>query len=229
MQRINPSIYRKYDIQARVEALNQPCLDIMLTGVTGAGKSTTLNSLLQAPVAKVGEGVDPETMKINSYMMNPYFRLWDTPGLGDGVEKDVVHERKIKELLRRPWLGSNGRAFLDMVVVIIEGSKRDLGTTTKLLEKVILPNISGDRVLVAINQSDIAMKGHNWNYSRHIPECHLVSFLEEFSNSLRQRIHKDTGLLIPKPIYYSATEHYNIDVFLDHIINNIPTKMRVLR
>ncbi len=228
MQRINPTIYRKYDIQTRLESLNQPCLDIMLTGVTGAGKSTTLNSLLQAPVAKVGEGVNPETMKINSYMLNPYFRLWDTPGLGDGVGKDAVHERKIKELLRRPWLASNGRAFLDMVVVIIEGSKRDLGTTTRLLEKVILPNISGDRVLVAINQSDIAMKGRNWDYSRHTPEYSLVSYLDEFSNSLRQRIYNDTKLRIPKPIYYSATENYNIDVFLDHIINNIPVKMRLL-
>ena len=64
--------------------------DVMVTGVTGAGKSTTLNTIFQKEVAKVGKGVDPETMELNSYLFNNCFRLWDTPGLGDGIEKDKL-------------------------------------------------------------------------------------------------------------------------------------------
>ena len=33
--------------------------DVMVTGVTGAGKSTTLNSIFQKEIAKVGRGSPP--------------------------------------------------------------------------------------------------------------------------------------------------------------------------
>ena len=65
--------------------------DVMVTGVTGAGKSTTLNSIFQKEIAKVGRGVDPETMNLDSYRLNDSFRLWDTPGLGDGKQNDKDH------------------------------------------------------------------------------------------------------------------------------------------
>ena len=38
--------------------------------------------------AKVGSGGDSETMENISYKLNDAFRIWDTPGLGDGIEKD---------------------------------------------------------------------------------------------------------------------------------------------
>ena len=49
-----------------------------------------------------------------------------------------------------------------MVLVIIEGSNRDMGTTYQLLNEVVIPNIQSDRILVAINQADFAMKGRHW-------------------------------------------------------------------
>lgn len=42
-------------------------LDVMITGVTGAGKSTTLNTIFQKTVAKVGDGAAPETMELDAY------------------------------------------------------------------------------------------------------------------------------------------------------------------
>ena len=36
-------------------------VNIMLTGATGSGKSSTINALFHMEVAKVGVGVDPET------------------------------------------------------------------------------------------------------------------------------------------------------------------------
>lgn len=65
----------------------------MVTGVTGAGKSTTLNSLFQKTIDTVGDGVNPETMELDLYELNDVFRLWDTPGLGDGVEIDKIHKK----------------------------------------------------------------------------------------------------------------------------------------
>lgn len=70
MQQITYNTYRTDDIKRNLKRMNINWLDVMVTGVTGAGKSTTLNSFFQKTVAKVGDGVDPETMDIGCYTLN---------------------------------------------------------------------------------------------------------------------------------------------------------------
>ncbi|EOV4158493.1 GTPase family protein [Vibrio cholerae] len=157
------NIYKYY----RHEELNRKSselgiiFDVMVTGVTGAGKSTTLNSIFQKEIAKVGRGVDPETMHLDSYRLNDSFRLWDTPGLGDGKQNDKVHSRSLVNLLYKGYGEKYG--FIDLVLVILDGSSRDMGTTYKLLNEIVVPNFQQSRILIAINQADIAMKGRGWN------------------------------------------------------------------
>ena len=93
------SDYRLDAIDIKLQKARFYPLDVMVTGVTGAGKSTTLNSLFEKEVAKVGDGVDPETMELDSYRLNKLIRFWDTPGLGDGVYADTIHSRKLVDLL----------------------------------------------------------------------------------------------------------------------------------
>ena len=99
--------YRLEDIQTKMNNMEIRPLDVMVTGVTGAGKSTTLNSLFEKCVAKVGDGVDPETMELASYELNNVARFLDTPGLGDGVEKDKTHTKKIIDLLYKTYTKNN--------------------------------------------------------------------------------------------------------------------------
>lgn len=223
---MNISEYRISDIRKKLSISDICPLDVMITGVTGAGKSTTLNAIFEKTVAKVGDGVDPETMSLDAYRLNDWLRLWDTPGLGDGQAADNDHKKNMIKLLRRNFCDGEVHGFIDLVIIVIEGSKRDLGTTTTLLEDVILPNIDSNRVLVVINQADIAMKGRCWNATLNCPDMTLKTYLDDFALSLQQRIRRDTGLIIPIPIYYSAEKGYNINVFMDHIIDNIPSKSR---
>lgn len=73
-------------------------VNIMLTGATSSGKSSTINALFHMEVAKVGVGVDPETTCIDKYELDNLI-IWDTPGLGDGVENDEKnHQRHHKEI-----------------------------------------------------------------------------------------------------------------------------------
>ena len=81
--------YRKDDIENHISKIGFRPLDVMVTGATGAGKSSTLNSFFDKTVAKVGDGVDPETMELDSYSLTEKMRFWDTPGLGD-VRSDRV-------------------------------------------------------------------------------------------------------------------------------------------
>nr|WP_283162433.1 GTPase [Phascolarctobacterium sp. ET69] len=203
----------------------------MVTGVTGAGKSTTLNAFFQKNVAKVGDGVDPETMELDSYSLNDAFRLWDTPGLGDGIAKDQVHKKKLVDLLYKVYVTNPDQqryGWIDMVLVIIEGGNRDMGTTYTLLNEVIVPNIQRDRILVAINQADFAMKGYHWNHSFNAPDAELYAFLENQALSIQRRVREATGVNILKPVYYSAQYSWNIDKLFDFIIDNMPTCRRSL-
>lgn len=219
--------YRKDDIEMKLQKANYRPIDIMVTGVTGAGKSTTLNGLFHKEIAKVGNGVEPETMKLGNYRLNDVFRIWDTPGLGDGVVKDQIHKRKITNLLCRNYrLDGNAYGFIDMVLVIIEGANRDMGTTYALLNEVVVPNIEGERILVVINQSDVAMKGRHWNKDKMMPDAELIAFLEKQSYSVQRRVKEATGVSIPKPVYYSAEYGYNMKSVFDFIVDNIPARKR---
>lgn len=220
--------YRKEDIEKKLQRANLRPIDIMVTGVTGAGKSTTLNGLFHREVAKVGRGVEPETMRLGNYMLNDVFRIWDTPGLGDGAVKDQIHKKRIMNLLCRDvQLDGHMYGLIDMVLVIIEGANRDMGTTYTLLNEVISPNIQGERILVAINQADVAMKGRHWNIDSMMPDAELVDFLEKQSCSIQKRVKEATGVKIPKPVYYSAEYGYNMKAVFDFIVDNMPDKKRV--
>jgi len=222
--------YRLEDILTNLMVMGVSPLDVMVTGVTGAGKSTTLNSLFQRKVATVGKGVDPETMTLDSYSLNDSFRFWDTPGLGDGVEEDRIHSKKIIDLLYKDYHKNDTQyGFIDLVLIIIEGSNRDMGTNYKLLNEVIVPNFQKDRILVAVNQADMAMKGRYWNEKENKPKQKLENFLEEQVLSIQRRVEEATGVRIIKPIYYSAEYDYNVDKLFNLLIDNMPTKRRKLK
>ncbi len=210
-------------------------INLMITGATGCGKSSTINALFEKEVAKVGVGVDPETMEIARYDYGNLI-LWDSPGLGDGKEADNRHAKNItKKLLERD---ENGEPLIDLALVILDGSSRDLGTSYELINSVIIPNLGENkekRILIAINQADMAMKGRYWNYEENRPEPQLVKFLEEKALSVKKRIKEGTGVEID-PIYYSAgykeegmeQKPYNLSKLLYYIIEYTPKEKRLL-
>ena len=229
MDELDFSTYRSNDILKNLRIIGVKPLDIMVTGVTGAGKSTTLNSFFQKNVAKVGDGVDPETMELDSYRLNDFFRIWDTPGLGDGVEIDKIHKKKMLDLLYEKYsMKQGGFGFIDMAIIIIEGSNRDMGTTYTLLNEVIVPSIQKDRILVIINQADMAMKGYHWDYENNTPDDKLIDFLEEQAISIQKRVKEATGVEIIKPVYYSAEYKWNSKTVFDFIIDHMPIKRRII-
>ena len=226
-QKLNENVKQK--LLGNLLRLKKQKVNLMVTGATGCGKSSTINALFGVEVAKVGTSVDPETMDLDSYSLNDVFRLWDTPGLGDGVANDEIHKRKLVDLLYKTYsLDGNIYGWIDSAIVVLEGLNRDMGSTYTLLNEVIVPNIQADRILVVINQADMAMKGRHWNKETNRPDEVLVDFLERQALSIQNRVKEATGVTIRKPVYYSAEYGYNIEKLLDFIIDNMIVERRPL-
>lgn len=225
----------KAEIMKSILKSKEETINLMITGATGCGKSSTINALFATEKAKVGIGVDPETMEIQKYDMDKLI-LWDSPGLGDGKEKDEKHTANIREKLQE--LDENGNPLIDLVLVILDGSSRDLGTSYQLINRVIIPCLgenAKDRIIVAINQCDVAMKGRYWDYDNNKPEPKLKQFLAEKVESVKRRISEGTGVDIT-PIYYSAgfkdfdetqCAPYNLTKLLHYIVKYSPVEKRM--
>ena len=234
----------KQAMLARLRKLCNTETNIMLVGATGCGKSSTINALFSCnqqeeyvEVAKVGSRTDPETKDIERYRIGNLV-LWDTPGLGDGTEIDEHHRNVIAELLLEDDGEEEGNALIDLVLVILDGSTKDRGTSYQFLNEVIIPELGDEntgRILIALNQADIAMKtGRHWNCEKNEPDETLTRFLEEKVVSIRSRIKEDTGLDIT-PVYYCAgyeeesgdvVRPYNLSKLLYYILNALLVEKR---
>lgn len=218
--------YRAKDLRERTAYRNSP-VNVLIVGATGAGKSSAVNALIGKNVVKAGTGTDPETMTVTPHCFNRYLTLWDSPGLGDGMASDKRHSALITKTLKmRRKNKTTGRTYgvIDMVLVVIEGSVRDMGTTYRLLNDVIIPNFPTNRIIVAVNQADIAMKGTHWNTAK--PDKVLNDFLSDKSKSVRSRIEDSTGIKVRMPVCFSAEYQWNLKGLMNLIIDSIPKKYR---
>lgn len=221
--------YRINDIERNLKIARFNPLDVLIIGGTGAGKSSTLNAMFEHEISKVGRSCNPETMEISSYNLNEKLRFWDTPGLGDSIEGDRIYSKKLIDMLYSDYyLDDKQYGLIDLVLVIIDGTGRDMGTTYKLLNDVIVPNFQRDRVLVAINQADMAMKGRHWDENLNKPDDKLLRFLKDKTESIINRVKEGTGVNIKRPVFYSAERVYNIEKLLDLIVDNMPRERREL-
>jgi len=224
----------KQKLLKNVLKLKNQKVNLMITGATGCGKSSTINAMFNMDVAKVGIGVDPQTMEIQKYDLDNLI-LWDSPGLGDGKEKDIEHSKGIISKLKET--DNAGNPLIDLVLIILDGGSRDLGTSYELINQVIIPHLGENakkRILVAINQADVAMKGRYWDFENNKPEQKLVEFLDEKVKSVKMRVKEATGVDI-EPIYYSAgfkdedeaQRPYNLSKLLYFIVKNTPSEKRL--
>lgn len=203
-------------------------LSILVAGATGSGKSSTINALFDTNKAKIGLGAEPMTQDIERYEFDNLI-LWDTLGLCDGIAEDERHKKKIINQLQQK--NNNGEFEIDLVLVILDGSSRDMGTSFELINQTIIPNLGASpekRLLIAINQADIAYKGTNgWDYKNNQPTEIGLEFLEEKVKNVRHRIRNATGV-DTDPIYYSAgyqnlqNHPYNLGKLLYWIIDKAP-------
>lgn len=207
-------------------------INILMVGATGVGKSSTVNILFDTNKATMGHGITPETTLIESYTLEN-LTIWDTPGLGDGEKDEAYADAIIKKLYEKD---DKGNYLIDLVLVIIDGSNRDFGTTYTLLENVIMPHIKDEkRILIAINKIDKIGK-KLWNFDKNFPTDDGKVELEKISTKIQERIQEKTKIKIRKPTYYSTgifdedtrKPPYNLAKLLFEIVTTTPEQKRLI-
>lgn len=197
--------------------------DVMVLGATGAGKSTTITRLGGQRIPPVGHGVGPQTQEVCSYKLDDSMRLHDTPGLGDSPRQDAKHMAKIRERLQETSLvDQHDYRLIDAAVLILDGSQRDIGAALQVLEQVLLPGLPSSRIMLAINQADLAMKGRYWDAHRNCPQAPLQAYLAEQANTLQHRLQHSTGANLPMPVSYSAATGWHMDALLQQWLHGMP-------
>ncbi|MFS1939276.1 GTPase family protein [Vibrio splendidus] len=219
-----------------LEQMKTTELNILITGATGAGKSSTINALFDMAIAEVGTSCEPHTQRISQYRLNNLI-LWDSPGLGDGVEEDEQHARLLEKTLKAK--DDQKRFVIDLVLVILDGGSRDLGTPITLINDVLIPALGKEaqhRLMITINQADNALKGNQaWDHESNTPTSAAKAHLEAMVNSIHRRVLRATGVYL-KPIYYVAGHYdgttkqrpYNLSKLLYLIVERLPKNKRLL-
>jgi predicted GTPase len=210
-------------------------VNLMLVGATGCGKSSTINAMFDMSVAAVGVDVGPETQSVEKYELGN-LTIWDSPGLGDGEAADKRHTKEIVRKLMET--DKDGNQLIDLVLVVLDASSKDLAVSYDLINETLIPCLGkGERhrILIGLNQSDMAMKGRHWDQEKNAPDPVLKGYLTKKANSVKQRVLDATGVTV-EPVCYSAgyTEDdgerqspYNLSKLLYYILMAVPAEKRL--
>ena len=225
----------KAEALRKLDSAGKSKLNLLITGATGVGKSSTINAMFGTENAKVGTGPDPTTMEFTKYELGNLI-IWDSPGLGDGAVQDKMHAEGISKLLNEKDI--NGNLLIDLVLVIIDGSSRDLGTSYSLIKNVVAPNLGNEkekRILIGLNKMDKIGSLGEWNNEGNEPTERLLQRVKAMEVSLSNRVSVDTGLNIKVVSYCAGAKYgeddkqepsYNIEQLIISILSRIPQEKR---
>ena len=225
-------------MKAILDSLDIP-LNILLIGGTGVGKSSTINAIYGANRVKVGTSARPQTQEIQECQISKNITLYDSPGLGEGSEKDKQHMEKIHKLLTDT--DENGNAKIDLALVITDATVKGLGQEYETIKYLLKTLGDSKRILIGLNKCDKAVSERYFDRENNKLSKEQEQFLREKVTDLQTRIKADTGLSLMRDdiVYYSAglydeetqtqDKPYNILQLEKMILSKIPKQKRAVQ
>ena len=217
---------KKMVMDAINDEITEKPFRVSVIGQAGVGKSTTLNAVfgLKYYTSDVAEGTtDIEEKKFH---MRDGFNLsiYDMPGLGYDIEKDMEYEKMYKKIL----------PDCDVIVYIINAHSKDIGEDCRILRDIVLPTCNANHVMnnliIAFNKIDTIGEMQDpddpelrWNVKENLPTEKLKHAIKIKLSALTDKL-IDEGLIggpstiAPhQVVFYSAVYNYNLGEFLKAI------------
>ncbi|KAG6374364.1 hypothetical protein JVT61DRAFT_4398 [Boletus reticuloceps] len=141
-------------VKAKMSRSNKRALHVAIVGNTGVGKSTLVNVLKGDEIAEVNNDVKPCTTRKKEYEVvdgNTTYHIWDTRGLNEASEKEVLPIRILKFARILPDADRELKRFLrgrepsvDLVLLCIDAKKTRSKCTGRSLTRFTLISVKRD-------------------------------------------------------------------------------------
>jgi len=188
---------------------------VALIGVSGVGKSSTINTLFKTDLAishtiactKKFEKIDLNLKFVdeNTKDLQTKFRVIDAPGLGEDIRKDPEYISIYKKNL----------PACDVILWIMNARNRAIALDQQYLNE--LKEFQG-KMVFGINQVDL-IEPMNWNTKINLPSQEQIDNINIIVNDRKERLQDVLGREI-SIIPYSAKVRYNLQELFLHIINS---------
>lgn len=198
---------------------------IALVGLTGVGKSSTLNALFNAGreindvVACTREAAAVKGTVTEYIGSKGSVIVYDMPGLGEDIEEDKHHLETYRKVLPN----------VDVVVWTISAGDRKMKPEQEAL--LILKKTFGksftDKLVVVINKVDTIAPGETaWRKEMNMPSRKQQENLMIFEDYVAKKIKMVLPEWKGEIVSYSAKYRFRLDILMTAIIEAVPKNRR---
>lgn len=206
------------DTVKKAFSVNPPTIGVI--GVSGVGKSSTINSLFKTSLATSDTircttefkatdlSVDAQTKEGRCAAS---LRVVDAPGLGEDIRNDSVYLDMYKEHL----------PHCDVILWVMAARNRAVALDQRYLEQL---SEFRDRIVFGINQIDL-VEPLDWNGRINMPSTTQDRNINEIVADRRERLSSIIGkdaVVIP----YGAKQKFGLAELFEGIINHCSTEKR---
>jgi predicted GTPase len=209
---------QQHDYERVSQAFQQAPPTIGIIGLTGKGKSTTINKMFKTnrPTSDtVACTMDFEAVDLSLKVIRGHatgeaalLRVVDAPGLGEDIRRDP----HFLELYQRHLSTCD--------VVLYVGTARDRAIALDQTYLRQLAPLCSDRLVIGINQCDLVAP-MDWNRKINLPSHKQQENLTEIIRDRSQRLSWAVGRSIPL-IPYSAETGWNLQELFTGLITACP-------
>ena len=204
------------NLEAEIES--QPPPRVAFIGVTGVGKSSTLNALFNAgadidhSIACTQSPVE-RRFEAREYMgAKGGIVVFDMPGIGEDIEADERHYAAYEKVL----------PDVDVAVWVFPAEHREMTPTQHALMRLsrsLGPKIV-EKMVFALNKVDLLHPGpEHWNPHANMPSEEQVTYMRARSADITRKIKQVVpwnGEVVP----YSATRRYRLPHLMEAILDS---------
>ena len=175
-------------------------VNIFITGKTGTGKTTLVNSLVGNIVSQEGTSLDPGTTNVSRYrykLGEIAVNVWDTPGLQDGTGQEAEYVRDIS----RRW------KKIDLFVYCVRMSETRFVSgnpdiiSMRLLDETLGSSIWKNALLVLSFANDVVNLGTTRGLQGEALEEYFEGKVEDWKDQLHLVLQEEIG--VPEEIVES--------------------------
>lgn len=201
--------------------LNTRPPSIGLVGVSGVGKSSTVNSMFKTKLAvshTVACTKEFEETQLSLHMHRgemvgeeAHLIVVDAPGLGEDIELDPKYIEMYKTHLKS----------CDVILWILSARNRAMA-----LDQSYLRHFANfhDRMVFGVNQVDL-VHPMNWNMNIDLPSPEMETRINKIASDRSQKLESIVGDSV-EVIPYSATRGFNLEKLFNRLILAIPETRR---